>query len=124
MPPPARVTPLPVAHGPSSLFDRGGTHVIRTPAAWHVFWEHLPTRQAAPDIDFDRVTILAVVLDDSEALEQAPQIEGAASDGAHLVVRWRAVPAERSASAAAAARPFVVVGITDYDGPIRFERIE
>jgi hypothetical protein len=29
-----------------------------------MFGKHLPTRQAAPAIDVDRVTVLAVVLDD------------------------------------------------------------
>jgi VWFA-related protein len=119
---PTGVTTLPVAHGPTSLFDRGGTHVIRTADAWQLFWKHLPTRQAAPDIDFDRVTVLAVVLGDEPG--QVPEVTGSRADGADLVVEWRATAADEPVASSRAARPFVVVGITDYDGPVRFERVE
>jgi len=50
-----------VARGPASLHESPGTFVIRTEQEWHTFWRQLPTGQAPPDIDFARVTLLAVV---------------------------------------------------------------
>lgn len=50
-----------VAHGPTSSHAEPGTFVIRDEATWRRFWSHLPTRQSAPEIDFSRATLFAVV---------------------------------------------------------------
>ena len=116
-------TPLAVAHGPVSSFDEAGTHVIRTAAEWRVFWDHLPTRQSPPDIDFDRVTLLAVVLDDTQhAGSQTPRVESTRHDAGTLVVSWSTTPASL-VRRHEPGKPFVVVGITGHDGPVRFERV-
>lgn len=112
------IVPHPVAHGPTSLFRRGGTHVIRTPEAWQQFWQQLPTRLPPVDIDFDRVVLLAVVLDDNAG--QLPEVMGAGIEGGELVLRWRAASAEPSTPLR---RPFVVVGVMGYSGSVRFEQV-
>lgn len=121
MPGATSVVPRPVAHGPTSLFTRGGTHVIRTPDAWREFWQQLPTRLPAIDIDFDRVTLLAVVLDDDSG--RVPEVMDALTEGDELVVRWRPTPAPPAPSATAPRRPFVVVGVIGHPGSVRFERV-
>jgi hypothetical protein len=119
----AAPTPLTVAHGPVSSFDEAGTHVIRTASEWLAFWRHLPTQQSPPDIDFDRVTLLAVVLDDASATErQTPRVASTRHDAGTLVVSWHTAPASE-VRRQEPGKPFIVVGITGHVGAVRFERV-
>lgn len=108
-----------VAHGPSSRHDAPGAFVMRTEEEWRAFWSRLPTRQAPPDIDFARVTLLAVVSDTGTATPAVSQVIEA--DGVTLV-HWSAakLPAEGDAGS----RPFVVVGLVEHESArIVFERV-
>jgi VWFA-related protein len=112
-----------VARGPTSMHDTPGTFVIRTEQEWHTFWRQLPTRQAPPDIDFARVTLLAVV---GEAGTADPSVDTVTHADGTTVVRWRVTPAPEVQDASAAGRrplPFVVVGLVEHQATdIRFER--
>lgn len=121
---PSRLQTLDVASGPTSNFDQAGTHVIRSDDEWEEFWKHLPTQQDPPDIDFERVTLLAVVLAPEPDAHMVPRIDDARGRGTDLVVRWRGVKDKRPENIArdVALRPFVVVGIMDYGGPVVFEQ--
>lgn len=118
--------PLTVAHGPLTRHPRHGPQVIRSEDEWRAFWFTLPTRQAAPDIDFERVTVLAIVSDDEGAAPGEPQIRRVQTEPGGVVVQWTMARAAEAtpAGAADARRPFVVVGLQGQQGYVRFERIE
>uniref|UniRef100_UPI0025C40DFE hypothetical protein n=1 Tax=Luteitalea sp. TaxID=2004800 RepID=UPI0025C40DFE len=86
---------------------------------WRQFWSQLPTRQAAPDIDFSRVTLFAVVagLRDG-ASGSRPNVLSVkeAPDGA--VVTWKAEPHATSGAFTVVAVPQVL------SGQIRFETVQ
>ena len=110
---------LVVAHGPSSRHAAAGTFVIRTEEEWRAFWSHLPTRQAAPSIDFSRATLFAVVGGGSDAPSGKPVVVSVNDDGGQTVVVWR-TDADVSPTVA---KPFTVVAMPKaIDGPVRFER--
>jgi hypothetical protein len=117
---PSRIlTPLAVAHGPLTRHDVRGPQVIRSEQAWTAFWRSLPTRQAAPDIDFSRVTLLAVVAEQDAPV--APRITRVTTEPGGLLVEWTTGPLTAVPSDAPV-RPFVVVGVTQAQGRVRFER--
>jgi hypothetical protein len=95
--------------------------VIRTEAEWMTFWRTLPTRQAAPNIDFDRVTLLAVVAEDGPPV--TPRITRVTTEPGGIVVEWTATPLAEVPASAEPPRPFVVVGLTDVAGSVRFVRV-
>ncbi len=116
--------PLSVAHGPTTSADPG-VRVIRDEASWVAFWMHLPTRQPPPDIDFARVTLLALVVDAEATSPMHPVVDRIERDGDAAVVHWRTAPATSTGAPepAGATRPFAVVGVIGHDGPIRFEPV-
>jgi hypothetical protein len=81
----------------------------------------LPTRQAAPDIDFDRVVLLAVISDDDGAAPAEPRIGAVRPEPGGIVVQWTVSPA--SPASASPTRPFIVVGLTEVAGHVRFEKV-
>ncbi len=97
------LTPLAVAHGPSTRHQRRGPQVIRTEQEWTTFWQSLPTRQAAPPIDFARVTLLAIVAEDGPPA--TPRITRVTTEPGGLVVEWTAEPMTAPAAAADPLRP-------------------
>lgn len=110
-----------VAHGPSSRHPAPGTFVIRDETQWREFWSHLPTRQAAPDIDFSRATLFAVVGGPSDGPGSKPVVVSVNQEGGQTVVVWRA---EATASSTGM-KPFTVVAMPSIiEGPVRFERQE
>lgn len=110
---------LVVAHGPSSRRAAAGTFVIRTEEEWRAFWSHLPTRQAAPPIDFSRATLFAVVSGGTDAPAGKPVVVSVNDDGGQTVVLWRTEPDVSSAGV----NPFTVVAMPrTIEGPVRFER--
>jgi VWFA-related protein len=120
-PAPRTLTPLSVATGPLARTARRGPLVIRTEAEWMTFWRTLPTRQAAPNIDFDRVTLLAVVAEDGPPV--TPRITRVTTEPGGIVVEWTATPLAEVPASAEPPRPFVVVGLTDVAGSVRFVRV-
>jgi len=93
--------------------------VIRDEAMWREFWSHLPTRQAAPDIDFSRATLFAVVGGGSDNPAGKPVVLSVNDNAGHTVVLWRTDPAVSPT----AASPFTVVAMPGtIEGPVRFER--
>lgn len=108
-----------VAHGPSSRHAAAGTFVIRTEEEWRAFWSHLPTRQAAPPIDFSRATLFAVVGGGSDAPAGRPVVLSVNDDGGQTVVVWRTDPNVSPTDV----KPFTVVAMPrTIEGPVRFER--
>ena len=108
------------AHGPYTRRDVRGPQVIRTEQAWADFWRALPTRQAAPDIDFSRVILLAVVAEDD--VPQSPRITRVTTEPGGLLVEWTTTPLTEPATPGTPVRPFVVVGLTQAQGRVRFQR--
>lgn len=110
-----------VARGRAARHRAPGTFVIRTEREWQAFWAQLPTSQAAPDIDFARVVLLAVV-GEGDSLE--PSVDSVTHGDGTTVVRWSAGSRVGPADAAAPrGRPFVVVGLVEQaGGVVRFER--
>jgi hypothetical protein len=119
-PPSRTLTALAVAHGPLTRHGVRGPQVIRSEQAWTAFWGSLPTRQAAPDIDFSRVTLLAVVAEQDTPV--APRIARVTTEPGGLLVEWTTDPLT-TVPADASVRPFVVVGVTQAQGRVRFERV-
>lgn len=110
---------LVVAHGPSSRHPAAGTFVIRTDEEWQAFWKRLPTRQAAPAIDFSRATLFAVVGEGSDAPAGKPVVVAVNDDGGQTVVVWRTDPDVSPTHV----KPFTVVAMPrTIEGPVRFER--
>lgn len=106
-----------VAQGSVSR-HRTGTFVIRDDAMWREFWGQLPTRQAAPDIDFARATLFAVVGGSSDSPGKPVVLSVQEAEGETVVV-WRT----ESSAAPTSARPFTVVALPrTIAGPVRFER--
>lgn len=104
-----------VAHGLSSPDIASGTFVIRTEMAWREFWEHLPTRQPVPPIDFDRVTLLAIVA--ASEGTGTPVVVSVSESGDEMLVRWQTQPV----GSPARMKPFTVVAWPRaFDGPVRF----
>jgi hypothetical protein len=99
-----------------------GPQVIRNEESWAAFWATLPTRQAAPPIDFARVTLLAVVAERDEPV--TPRITRVTTEPGGLVVEWTAEPLAASLSTARPVRPFVVMGLTSAEGRVRFVRVD
>ncbi len=121
--PAATLTPLSVASGPLTRSTRRGPHVIRSEQEWADFWRTLPTRQAPPDIDFARVTLLAIVAEGDEAA--TPRITRVHTEPGGIVVQWTTGPSVATVAAAGEPlRPFVVMGLTSVEGRVRFERVE
>jgi hypothetical protein len=122
--PATTLKPLSVAHGPTTTAVPGAV-VIRDAASWVAFWMRLPTRKPPPDIDFARVTLLALVVDADAGASVQPIVERIERDGDAAVVHWRMAPAPGTVAgeSAGAARPFAVVGVIGHDGPIRFEPV-
>ena len=93
--------------------------MIRTEEEWRAFWSHLPTRQAAPPIDFSRATLFAVVAGGSDAPAGKPVVVSVNDDGGQTVVVWRTAPDVSPTSV----KPFTVVAMPSaIEGPVRFER--
>jgi hypothetical protein len=113
--------PLVVAHGPSSRHGAAGTFVIRTEEEWHAFWKHLPTRQAAPAIDFDRVALVAIVAESSAG--DVPAVQEVVPEGTAVVVRWRTQPPAVATNKNAVSKPFVVVALPREVGTVRFQPV-
>lgn len=111
-----------VARGPATMHAAPGTFVIRTEQEWRAFWGQLPTRQAPPDIDFARVTLLAVVSDPGTL---QPTVDAVTHADGTTVVRWSAASvADTREAQAAGTHPFVVVGLIEHQSEkIRFERV-
>lgn len=118
------LAPRSVAHGPLTRDTRRGGVVIRTADEWQAFWTHLPTRQAPPDIDFDRVVLLAVISDADGPAPATPRIDAIRTEPGGIVVEWTAVVAPPSLASPPPMRPFIVVGLTDVAGHVRFVRKE
>ncbi len=114
------LTPLTVASGPLAGTARPGPMAIRTEQEWTTFWRALPTRQAPPDIDFARVTLLAIVADDS--MPATPRITRVHTEPGGIVVQWTTTPLVDAPDGPESPRPFVVMGLTSADGHVRFER--
>jgi len=105
-----------VAQGPSSRHAAPGTFVIRTVEEWGAFWNHLPTRQAAPPIDFRRPSS---PLSASDAPASRPVVVSVKPDRGHTLVTWRSEPAPASS----AGHPFTVVALPEVvTTQMRFER--
>lgn len=124
---PRTLTPLAVVHGPLTRHPHVGPQVIRTEAEWKTFWFTLPTRQAAPDIDFDRVTLLAIVSDDGGSAPAVPRITRVQTEPGGIVVEWtlaQTIDPAATANPAEPARPFLVVGLEGQQGRVRFERVD
>ena len=107
-----------VAHGPSSRYPAPGTFVIRTEQDWREFWSHVPTRQAAPPIDFDRVTLFAIVGVPAGAAGH-PIVTAVVDEGGETVVRW--IADATAAEPAALAQPFVIVALPMKVGAVHFD---
>lgn len=114
-----------VAHGPSSWHAKPGTALIRTEREWSAFWKHLPTRQSAPSIDFERVTLLAIVLETgAQASAERPTVSRIEQTDGAAVVYWQTAAMMRPAGAPAGAplRPFIVVAVTERLQDAEFRR--
>ncbi len=114
------LTPVTVASGPLARTTQRGPSVIRSEQDWTAFWRTLPTRQPPPDIDFARVTLLAIVAD--EPTPATPQVTRVHTEPGGIVVQWSTTPLALAPDAADVARPFVVVGVMSAEGRVRFER--
>lgn len=122
---PRDITALAVAHGPFTRHAQRGPQVIRTEQAWRDFWRMLPTRQAAPDVDFSRAVLLAIVSDGTGPTPGTPRVTRVEREPGGVVVRWTtdaAAPGDEPS--AEPRRPFVVVGLTGQQGQVRFERVD
>ena len=95
--------------------------VIRTDTEWASFWKTLPTRQAPPNIDFDRVTLLALVSPD--ATPTTPRVTRVTTEPGGIVVEWTTTPMTDLPPGGQPPRPFVVVGLTEVAGSTRFVRV-
>ena len=115
-----------VARGPTSWQAKPGTLLIRTEREWAAFWKQLPTRQSAPAIDFDRVTLLAIVLETgAQGPAEQPSVSRVErSADAAAVVYWQAAAMTRPADAPAGAplHPFIVVAVTERVKDAEFRR--
>ena len=116
------LTPLAVAHGPLTRHEVRGPQVIRAEEEWATFWLSLPTRQAAPPIDFTRVTLLAIVAEDGPPA--APRITRVTTEPGGIVVEWTTSPLATAPAATEAVRPFLVMGLTNAQGRVRFQRVD
>ena len=122
--PPTTLRPMPVAHGPMTRDATAGPRTIRAESEWATFWSALPTRQPVPDIDFSRVTLLAIVLDESPDRHGAPEITRVETEPGGVVVHWRVAQSASPSSDVAERRPFVVMGLVGQQGHVRFARTE
>ncbi|MGI8672735.1 MAG: hypothetical protein ACR2LU_09025, partial [Luteitalea sp.] len=121
---PRTLTPVTVAHGPLTRHAHRGPLVIRTAEEWAAFWKQLPTRQAPPDIDFARVTLLAIVSDEEGTQPGDPRITQVQTEPGGVVVQWTITPRPPAgADVPNATRPFVVMGLPGLPGQVRFERV-
>jgi hypothetical protein len=122
-----RVIPHAVlAYGPTSKHPRAHTLVIRSEQEWGEFWKQLPTRQPAPAVDFAQVTLLAVVLEtDSTPVAEQPSVNRIEQSGEAAIIYWETKPLTLPLDAPKdiPLRPFIVVGLTERVGNVRFQRI-
>jgi hypothetical protein len=115
-----------VAHGPTSWHPKAATLVIRTEQEWAEFWKQLPTRQPPPAIDFARVTLLAIVLEGrAGGPEQQPSVSRVEQAPGGAVVYWHPTGLARPPDVPVDTllRPFIVVGVTERVGVVRFQRV-
>ena len=122
-----RVIPHAVlAYGPTSKHPRANTLVIRSEQEWGEFWKQLPTRQPPPAVDFAQVTLLAVVLEtDSKSTAEGPSVNRIEQNDDAAVIYWETKPLTLPPDAPKdiPLRPFIVVGLTERVGNVRFQRI-
>jgi VWFA-related protein len=115
-----------VAYGPASRHPGAKTLVIRTGQEWGEFWKQLPTRQPLPAVDFAQVTLVAVVVEtDSKSIAERPSVNRVEQDGDAAVIYWETEPLTLPLDAPTGTplRPFIVVGLTEHVGNVRFQRI-
>jgi hypothetical protein len=114
-----------LAHGPTSSHVAAPL-VIRTEIAFAEFWKGLPTRQLPPPVDFERVALLAIVIETPAAAPRRPVVARVERGEDGVIAYWTTAPAEAHADLApqTALRPFVVVAVTGAVERVRFERVE
>ena len=117
-----RIIPAPTrSRSAGSSATRGSTE-----QEWSEFWKQLPTRQPPPAVDFTERTLLAVVLQtDSTSIAERPSVNRVEQDGEAVVIYWETKPLTLPPDAPkdTPLRPFVVVGLTERVGQVRFQRI-
>ncbi|MGV3515781.1 hypothetical protein, partial [Luteitalea sp.] len=77
-------------------------------------------RHPAPDIDFSRVTLVAIVAEDGPPA--TPRVARVTTEPGGVVVEWTTEPMA-GLPAANPVRPFVVLGLTQAEGRVRFARV-
>ena len=102
-----------------------GARTLIDRAAWGTFWSQLPTSQPAPEIDFDRVTLLVFIVDGHPSGRRRPTVDRVERRGDVAVVYWRID--DRAAAPSSVSHPnraFMVAGLVGHKGLVEFRRVE
>jgi VWFA-related protein len=112
-----------VAKGALSGVAEPRQAVARNDAEWQALWRSLLMRGAQPAVIFENTMIVAVFLGSRPTAGYEPQIVGVRLEGDILVVQWREQAPPDAGNPPAVTTPFVVAGVPQHAGEVRFEKV-
>jgi PrcB C-terminal len=114
-----------ISRSSMSLVESSRHAVVRTPDDWTALWKEHSGARPAPEVDFAKVTVVAVFLGKRPTAGYAVGITGTRQDGQALVVQWMETrpPADRMI-AQVITSPVHIASMPKFAGEIRFEKVE
>ena len=115
---------VPVDRGPMSGVHEYRESVARTPEEWTKLWEALPARRPMPKVTFESTMIAALFLGDRPTAGYGVEFTGVVLDGDTLVIGYvERAPSTDAANAQMITTPYVVAGVPQHAGPVRFVKV-
>lgn len=106
-----------------SRVEEPRTMVARNDAEWASLWRAHAGDAAAPKVNFETTTVVAVFLGSRMSAGFAVEITGTHPQGAALVVEWaERRPSRDQVSAQVITTPAAIAAIPKFAGEIRFEK--
>jgi hypothetical protein len=113
-----------ISRSSMSLVDSTRQAVVRTPDEWAAVWKEHSGARPAPNVDFGKVTVVAVFLGNRPTAGYAVAITGTRRDGPALVVQWMETkPPADQMLAQVITSPAHIASIAKFPGEIRFEKV-
>lgn len=120
-----QVMPKTIDRGANSQVESPRQTVARTPAEWSALWRsHAPNRPV-PDLDLSSMMVAAVFLGSRPTSGYSVEIVRSRADGQSLVVEYvERQPAPDAITAQMLTRPFHIVVMPAFSGPVSFVKAD
>jgi hypothetical protein len=108
-----------------SMVEEPKQLVARNATEWAALWRQHAGEQAAPAIDFNSRTVVAVFLGSRSSAGYSAEITGTREAGGTLIVEWQERRPQRGeVSAQVLTSPGTIATVPKFAGPIKFEKVE